>query len=184
MSPSQSQTINTRRIPRPARPTTAKGPRAGLAVSILLHGLLIAATYATWSRMVNVSEESHAVPVDLITVSEKTNVRAMAPPPPPQPPKIQIPTPVLEPPPLPQFEEAEPAPVPVPPKFRIAPEKKVETPKRTNQDFAALLNKLTAPPKSPANAKAGPRTVEGIGAATAMTADLADALKSQIYRCW
>ena len=51
-----------------------------------------------------------------------------------------------------------------------------------SQDFAALLNKLTAPAKPPKNAKAGPRTIQGIGAANAMTADLADALKSQIYQ--
>ncbi|MBN9592297.1 MAG: cell envelope integrity protein TolA, partial [Alphaproteobacteria bacterium] len=56
--------------------------------------------------------------------------------------------------------------------------------KQANQDFAALLNKHTAPPKTPPNAKVGPRTVQGIGAANAMTADLADALKSQIYQCW
>jgi hypothetical protein len=30
----------------------------------------------------------------------------------------------------------------------------------------------------------GPRAIQGIGAANAMTADLADALKSQIYQCW
>ena len=183
MSQSQIQTRNIIKRAaggRPPGPTTAKGPRAGLAVSLLLHAALIAATYFTWSKMVNLPEESHAVPVDLITVSRETNIQAMAPPPPPAPPKLEIPTPQIEAPPLPQFEEVEPAPTPPVPKIKIAP----ETKKQTNQDFAALLNKLTAQPKTPPNAKAGPRTIQGIGAANAMTADLADALKSQIYQCW
>ncbi|HXR94886.1 MAG TPA: hypothetical protein VN718_03355 [Rhizomicrobium sp.] len=175
---------------RPQRPTTARSPHAGLALSLLLHAALISATYVTWSRMVNVSEESHAVPVDLITVTRVTNIQAMAPPPPPEPQKIEIPVPQMEPPALPQFQEVEPAPVPPMPQFKIRPEKKTEQQtsetkqKNNSQDFAALLNKLTAPAKAPPNTKVGPRTVQGIGAANAMTADLADALKSQIYQCW
>ena len=192
MSKSQSQTRSAKRgfAQRPPRPTTARGPRAGLAVSLLLHAALISATYLTWSRMVNVSEVSHAVPVDLITVTRVTNIAAMAPPPPPTPPKIEVPVPQMEAPALPQFNDVEPAPVPPMPQFKIQPEKKTEQQnaetkqKQNSQDFAALLNKLTAPAKTPPNVKVGPRTIQGIGAANAMTADLADALKSQIYQCW
>ncbi len=192
MSQSQSQTRNIKRPlgQRPSRPTTARGPRAGLALSLLLHAALIAATYLTWSRMVNVSEVSHSVPVDLITVTRETNVAAMAPPPPPTPPKIEVPVPQMEAPALPQFEDVEPAPEPPMPQFKIQPEKKIEQQnteakqKQSSQDFAALLNKLTAPAKTLPNVKVGPRTIQGIGAANAMTADLADALKSQIYQCW
>jgi hypothetical protein len=193
MSQSQNPTRNIKRPfgQRPPRPTTARGPRAGLALSLLLHTALISATYLTWSRMVNLSEVSHAVPVDLITVTRQTNVAAMTPPPPPTPPKIEVPVPQIEPPPLPQFEQPEPAPVPPVPQFKIKPDKRAaqntneETrQKQTSQDFAALLNKLTAAPKTQPNTKTGPRTVQGIGAANAMTADLADALKSQIYQCW
>jgi hypothetical protein len=192
MSKSQSQTRSAKRgfAQRPPRPTTARGPRAGLAVSLLLHAALISATYLTWSRMVNVSEVSHAVPVDLITVTRVTNIAAMAPPPPPTPPKIEVPVPQMEAPALPQFNDVEPAPEPPMPQFKIQPEKKIEQQnaetkqKQNSQDFAALLNKLTAPAKTPPNVKVGPRTIQGIGAANAMTADLADALKSQIYQCW
>jgi hypothetical protein len=192
MSKSQSQTrsIKGAFAQRPPRPTTARGPRAGLAVSLLLHTALISATYLTWSRMVNVSEVSHAVPVDLITVTRVTNIAAMAPPPPPTPPKIEVPVPQMEAPALPQFNDVEPAPEPPMPQFKIQPEKKTEQQntetkqKQNSQDFAALLNKLTAPAKTPPNVKVGPRTIQGIGAANAMTADLADALKSQIYQCW
>ena len=195
MSQSLSQIRARRAAPqRPSRPTTARGPRAGLLVSFLLHAALVGATYFTWSRMLDTSPESHAVPVDLITITEKTNVAAMAPPPPPTPPKIEVPQPTIEAPPPPQLEQVEPAPEPPMPQFKIKPEpKKVEDQpkppdqppkKQTSQDFAALLNKLTATPKTPPNAKVGPRVVQGIGAANAMTADLADALKSQIYQCW
>lgn len=193
MSKSQSPTRSSKSAfgQRPQRPTTARSPHAGLALSLLLHAALISATYLTWSRMVNVSEESHAVPVDLITVTRVTNVRAMAPPPPPTPPKIDVPVPQMEPPALPQFSDVEPAPEPPMPQFKIQPEKKTEQQqdtqtkqKQNSQDFAALLNKLTVPPKTPPNTKVGPRTIQGIGAANAMTADLADALKSQIYQCW
>lgn len=194
MSQSLSQIRARRAAPqRPPRPTTARGPRAGLLVSFLLHAALIGGTYFTWSRMLDASPETHAVPVDLITVTEKTNVAAMAPPPPPTPPKIEVPQPTIEAPPPPQLEQVEPAPEPPMPQFKIKPEpKKVEDQpkppdqpkKQPSQDFAALLNKLTATPKTPPDAKVGPRVVQGVGAANAMTADLADALKSQIYQCW
>lgn len=193
MSQSRSQSSTRRLLPqRPMRPTTERGPRAGVVLSLLLHAALIGATYFTWARMVDTSPESHAVPVDLITITEQTNVAAMAPPPPPEPPKIEIPQPTIEVPP-PQLMDVEPAPEPPMPDIKIKPEPKkvVDTPKppeppkkQSSQDFAALLNKLTATPKMPPNAKVGPRVVQGIGAANAMTADLADALKSQIYQCW
>ena len=194
MSQNRSPSSTRRLLPqRPQRPTTARGPRAGLVVSLLLHAALVGATYFTWARMLDTSPESHAVPVDLITVTDKTNVAAMAPPPPPTPPKVEVPQPTLEAPPPPQLQDVEPAPDPPMPQIKIKPEpKKTEDQpkpdqppkKQTAQDFAALLNKLTATPKTPPNAKVGPRVVQGIGAANAMTADLADALKSQIYQCW
>ena len=194
MSQSRSQSSTRRLLPqRPPRPTTERGSGAGIALSLLLHAALIGATYFTWSRMLDVTPESHAVPVDLITVTDQTNVAAMAPPPPPTPPKEEIPQPPVEPPPS-QLMDVEPAPEPPMPDIKIKPEPKEveETPKppeekpkkQPSQDFAALLNKLTATPKTPPNAKVGPRVVQGIGAANAMTADLADALKSQIYQCW
>jgi outer membrane biosynthesis protein TonB len=195
MSQSRSPSSTRRLLPqRPSRPTTERGSGAGIALSLLLHAALIGATYFTWSRMLDTTPESHAVPVDLITVTEQTNVQAMAPPPPPEPPKIEPQQQAAPEPPAPQLQDVEPAPEPPMPEIKIKPEPKkvVDTPKppdqppkkQNAQDFAALLNKLTATPKTPPNAKVGPRVVQGIGAANAMTADLADALKSQIYQCW
>ena len=83
MSQSQSQT-RTRGATakgRPPRPTTARGPRSGLVISLALHVGLIGATYLTWHRMLEPVEESHAVPVDLVTIAQQTNVAAQAPPP-------------------------------------------------------------------------------------------------------
>ena len=51
----------------PPRPTTAKQSPAGLVISVALHAGLLAATFYTWSRMVQMPpEESHAIPVELV----------------------------------------------------------------------------------------------------------------------
>mgnify|MGYP001555257793 CR=1 FL=1 len=125
MSQSRSPSSTRRLLPqRPQRPTTARGPRAGLIVSLALHAGLIAATYYTWSRMLDTTPATHAVPVDLITVTEETNVQAMAPPPQPEPQKIDIPEPVLDAPPPPDLQEVEPAPDAPMPEIKIKPEPK------------------------------------------------------------
>src|SRR5262245_10194004 len=124
----RSLTSSTRRLlpQRPPEPTTASGPWAGFVFSVLLHAALIGATYFTWARMLDIAPESHAVPVDLITVTDQTNVAAMAPPPPPTPPKIEIPEPTIEVPP-PPLMSIEPAPEPPMPEIKIQEEpKKVE----------------------------------------------------------
>ena len=63
-------------------------------------------------------------------------------------------------------------------------EKPQPTRKEMAQDFNALLNKLTTPDKPVKTAKEGPRVIQGIGTGNLMTADIADALKSQMRRCW
>jgi hypothetical protein len=175
---------------RRARPTTARGPRFGVVGSVLFHGMIVAAALFTFHRNFDTPEDSHVVPVDLVTIADTTNVAAQAPPTPPAPEKMDMPTPVVEAPPEPQMQDVEPAPEPPVPKFDIQKEKPppvdkpVETKKSAAVDFNALLNKLTTPDKPMKNAKAGPRVIQGIGAGNLMTADIADALKSQIYRCW
>lgn len=183
-------------MPGRAEPTTAEGPRFGVVGSVLFHGLIAAAALLSFNRNLTTPEDTHVVPVDLVTIAEKTNVQAMAPKPaetPPQPEKMDIPVPPREAPPEPQMQEAEPAPVPDMPKFDVAKDKpkpveddkpKPPTKKEQSQDFAALLNKLTAPEKPAKNIKQGPRVVQAQGLGNAMTADLVSALQSQIYRCW
>ena len=168
---------------RPA--TTEQGHNFGVVGSVLFHALIFAATLLTFHQNFETPEDTHVVPVDLVTIADKTNVTAQAPPAPPQPEKIETPPAPLTPPPEPDLQQVEPAPVPPIPQFKIAKEKPpVETKKDQQQDFNALLNKLTAPDKPVKEAKAGPRVVQGIGTGNLMTADLADALRGQIYRCW
>ena len=192
MSQSQSQTRNrmaAQTAMRRLSPTTARGPRYGVLASALFHGLIFAAALFTFHRNFDTPPDSHVVPVDLVTIADVTNVAAQAPPA-PEPQKMDTPPPALEAPPEPQMEKVEPAPEPPVPDFKIAKdepkpvEKPVPTKKETAPDFNALLNKLTAPEKSVKPAKEGPRVIQGIGTGNLMTADLADALKSQIYRCW
>lgn len=191
MSSSPSPTGNRAVALRRARPTTARGPRYGVGLSLLFHGAILAAALVTFNRNLATPEESHSVPVDLVTIAEKTNVAAQAPPAPPLP-KVEIPTPAPSPPSEPHLRDVEPAPVPPVPQFKV---QKDETPKddqkvtrddtKSDKDnFAALLNKLTTPEKPVKNARVGPRAIQGIGSANMMTADLSDALKSQIYKCW
>ena len=47
--------------------TTARGPRYGVALSALFHGLIFATAFLTFQRNFNTPEESHVVPVDLVT---------------------------------------------------------------------------------------------------------------------
>jgi hypothetical protein len=182
----------------PARrqpPTTARGPRYSVLGSAAFHAAIFAAAIFTFHRNLATPQDTHVVPVDLVTIADQTNVQAMAPK--PQAEKLELPQPEPPtPPPEPQMQEVEPAPDVEMPKFDIAKEpppkteKKIEkpTPKQTrkqqNQDFAALLNKLTAPEKPVKNARQGPRVIQQQGLGNAMTADLVSALQSQIYRCW
>lgn len=191
---SQSQSLTRHKVAAPApmrrmRPTTARGPRYGVVGSLLFHGMIMAAMLFTFHRNFKAPEETHVVPVDLVTIADQTSVAAQAPPQ-PEPQKMDTPPPVLEPPPEPQLEEVEPAPEPDIPKFDIAKDKPkpVEKPpepkKKETVNFNDLLNKLTAPEKPVKTAKAGPRVIQGIGTGNLMTADLADALRGQIYKCW
>ena len=130
----------------------------------------LAAALFTFHRSFDTPEDSHVVPVDLVTIADKTNVAAQAPPA-PEPQKMDMPAAgAWKPPPEPQMQEVEPAPEPPMPEFKIAKEKPepVDKPpahqERDGQDFNALLNKLTAPDKPAKNAKAGPRVIQGIGA--------------------
>ena len=171
-------------------PTTAREPGYGILISLLFHGMILAATYITFHRNFATPEESQVVPVDLVTIANQTNVTAQAPSTPPTPEKMDIPPSPPTPPPEPDLQDVEPAPEPPIPEFKIAKEKPVEekppveTKKQQEQDFGKLLEQLTKPDKPVKTAKAGPRVVPGIGAGNMMTADLVDALRSQIARCW
>lgn len=176
----------------------------GLAVSVLLHGAIVAGTLFTFSHRLEIADESPpVVPVDLVTIAPKTNVRAtvrpqphVAPTPTPPVPKVMsTPTP---PQPQPQpveekpKEAEEPIAAPTPRPIRLHRPKVEEKPKEQEEKKSfdvdkvlALLNKVAPSQQAAApNAHSAARTVRGIGAQTAMTADLQDALRSQIQPCW
>lgn len=148
-------------------------PRLGVYASVLLHLALVASIFVTFTRKLDLPmDTTPVVPVDLVTVGEQTNIAPRA-----------APQPVA----LPEPQMLEPAPPEAQvPKFEVAPEAKPnpapEKPKSKKDQFAALLDQLTSTP--PDKAKTGTRAVQGVGAQTAMTADLASILLSQIYRCW
>jgi len=172
---------------------------AGLAASLLLHGAVVAGTLFTFSHTLAIPDESPpVVPVDLVTVA--ANVRAMVRPQPHLAPTPTPPVPKAAPAPTPPQAEpaeekpketaAEPVPTPRPIlRLKVKPE---EPPKEKEDKSAfdldralALLNKVAPQQQASApNAPSATRTVRGIGAQTAMTADLQDALRSQIQPCW
>jgi outer membrane biosynthesis protein TonB len=173
----------------------------GLAASLFLHGAIVAGTLFTFSHRLEISDESPpVVPVDLVTIAPKTNVQAtvrpqphVAPTPtPPVPKAMPAPTP-----PQPQPAEekpkepaaepiAEALPRPAPRHKLRPPQEKKEEKKSFDVDkVLALLNKVAPSQEAAApKARSAARTVRGIGEQTAMTADLQDALRSQIQPCW
>jgi len=192
MSQSRSQRRNR------FAPTTARSPRVGLLGALFLHELIAAAALFTWQHHLEITDQAApVVPVDLVTIADKTNIRATAP---PQPkverkettPPVSVPAP--KPAPAPPKAELAPAPIKPPqitPKPAPAPKTVVDTPtpiakpeQKPSDAFNALLNKLTSPAAAPSNPRTADRTTRGVGAMNAMTMDLSDALKNQIAQCW
>lgn len=173
----------------------------GLFGSVLLHGAVAAAALFTVSHTLDIADQSPpVVPVDLVTIAQKTNIRAtahhapkIAPTPVPQMPKAvptpPVPQPQAEPQPEPPKEsEAEPVPAaPTPrPVAKLKPKPEQEEQKKTFDvdKVLALLNKVAPSQAAAPDAPEAQRTVRGFGAQNAMTADLQDSLRSQIQPCW
>jgi len=192
MSQSRSQRRNR------YAPTTARSPRVGLLGALLLHGVIAAGALFTWQHHWEITDQAApVVPVDLVTIADKTNIRATAPPQPKVEPKETPPpvdVPVPKPAPAPPKAELAPSPIKPPqimPKPAPTPKTVVDTPtpiakpvEKSSDAFNALLNKLTSPAAAPRNARTADRTTRGVGAMNAMTMDLSDALKNQIAQCW
>src|SRR4029078_6597054 len=90
------------------RPTTRQHMPLGAMGALLFHALIFAAALFTFHRSLSPPENSHVVPVDLVTIADKPDVAAQA----PEPEKMDRPQPPAPaPPPEPQMHEAEPAPV-------------------------------------------------------------------------
>ena len=176
---SLSQTARQKAFPARRPPTTARGTPYGVPASLVLHGLAVAALLFSFRGLVP-SAETNLVPVDLVTITEETNIAAAAPPEPQQETFERPPLEPLAPPPEPEM--IEPAPVELKiPQFKIA---EPEKPKPQRNDINALLTQLTKPEPAPRNARAATRAVTAVGAGNAATASLADALRNAIRNCW
>jgi len=157
-------------------------PRLGLVGSIALHACIVAATLFTWAHRLDITEQpSQVVPVELVSVADRVNVAPMTKEPlaPPLDPAMIQPQmqPVLE---APKIEIA-PAPKPLPTQSPLPQPKKDEF---DINNIMALLDKQHAAVATVKNAKPGTQNVTGIGAQSAMTADLRSLLQSEIYKCW
>lgn len=182
----------------------ARRSRFGFAGSLALHAAVIAATLFTWAHRLDIADETPpVVPVDLVTIGEKTNIAPVVREQPKLEPKVDTQTPPPDMPPLPKVEmqpqQAEaapppeqapsepvikPKPAPASPKLRPKPEPEDKKKQFDVNSILALLNKTNPPPEAQARGKTGPRAIKGIGAQNAMTMDLADALRNQIAQCW
>ena len=198
MSPSRSTTRN--RISLASGAGSQRSP-IGLIGAIALHLAIIGAMFFTWQHRLDIAQESPpVVPVDLVTIAQKTNIApAVRPAPKVEPvPQPQTPPPTVQTPPLPK--EAEPAPQPVvkpEPAPKPVPEKKTDeekfdqfmknfapsttqpTKKSTEDKYTKLVNDWASPTGKHSTQSRAPA-----GAQTAMTADLATYFFNKVRPCW
>lgn len=174
----------------------------------MLHGLVVATTFFSWQHSLEIADQSPPmVPVDLVTITDKTNIAAEVKVQPKldekvdmqTPPLQNLPTPKIE---MPVQQKAEVAPpppdqapsepqvkmkpAPVVPQVRPkSPEPDEKKPAKFDvNSVLALLNKQQPQSSASARAKTGAETHRGIGAQSAMTMDLQDALLNEIQQCW
>jgi len=199
---SQSLNIGRNRISAASLAGDRSSP-FGLIGAVLLHAGIIAATMFSFAHTLDIADQSPpVVPVDLVTIADKTNIAPMQKLEPQTlkteditPPALVTEQPKVQPP----QEQAEAAPLPetapsqplvkqksvphIVPTLKPPPPKPEKNEKFDINSIMALLDKNAAK-RAPSSAKTGPRNVKGFGAQDAMTADLVDSLRSQIARCW
>lgn len=153
-----------------------------------------------WQHRLDITQESPPiVPVDLVTIAQKTNITPaarpeprvapptppvqVAPPQPIVPPKPSVPPPQAEVP-TPEPAPSEPVikPVPPPPLPKAKPQAQPKPAKDNMQQILADI--LEKPSSASTNAKSAPQTRKGIGQQNANTMDLVDSLRNQIEQCW
>jgi outer membrane biosynthesis protein TonB len=180
----------------------------GLIGALALHAALAFALMVTVVHRLDIAQESPPiVPVDVVTIADKTNIRAAAPAFRPPTIKPEEPVPHFDPqqltnpePAAPQVEAppappSPPTPTPAPareaiaaPSPSVAPHLRPPSPPQPQKSAFNLdsifkqLQKIA--PSQPARAKADERAHRGVGLQDAMTMDLVDALRNQIEQCW
>ncbi len=176
--------------------------RRSVVASGILHVAVIAASSVAWPMSFDLPDDTPpAIPVELITVADTTDVAPAAPDPPKEQPKAeeqQQPQPDVAPPPdveVAPEPDKPPVPKPAPQKEEVAApahpiRPKLKPPRTAPQKFdvdtvLALLDK-----DSPAKVQPVPKVkqadvpVKGLGAQDAFTVDIKDALLAQMRECW
>lgn len=166
--------------------------------SFVLHLAILGAGILAWlTARNNLDLPSQVIPVEMVEISDATNIRPEAreePKPAPEPPQEETP-PAPEPEPQ---AEAMAAPEPPPPEEKPAaqepapppPQQKPRTPTpNASTDFDRILNRVLAdnrPQRTapPAPAPRGQHNQRGIGNMDAATMDIQAAMRQQMYECW
>jgi hypothetical protein len=152
--------------------------RKGIIVSAALHMGVIGATMVTWPSAFSQSEEAlPIVPVELITIADATNIQVTAREIEPPAPDIAEPEPPIAEPEPEEVAELEPDPPPPTPVEKPEPQ-----PDEFNLDSVIALLESRAPAAAPA--PPADQTRAGIGDNSAMTMNLVDLLRTQMYQCW
>lgn len=176
----------------------------GWVGSFALHLIVVAAAMFTWAHRLEITDRSPPfVPVDLVKFAEETNITPAALPAARIDPVIQI-TPVpadkldiqMPVPEVPQFDsDAEPATAeeggsqPAPNAVPIVPSQEQQKPPSDQPVLGAtsapqVPNNAVPVQTAPPNARPADRSIQGVGAQNAMTADVASLLRSQVQACW
>lgn len=177
-----------------------RGSAAGFVGAVAIHVAIIGATLFTFAHKLDIIDQSPpVVPVDLVTIGEKTNIAPTV----TRQQKleadreIQAPQPSMSVPAISSEEEETPDEAPsepllkqpeplLKPQSKPSPMQKPAEEKKQKFDInniMAMLDKQQ--PKSAApNAKVAKHAIKGFGAQDAATADLQTALASQIMACW
>jgi hypothetical protein len=175
----------------------------GVAGSVFLHATVVALTMLTFAHgHAFVEQPALTVPIDLVRLSDETNVTASVRPAPkvdtevkdaPSPPNpTQSPTPTLSPDntltPPPQDQSAtEPvlsSPPPAPTPLARPSDNPKSAIEKTDLHAASALAKDVAPTPTRTNVPVANRTVQGVGDQSSMTADLQNILLNMIRPCW
>ena len=197
---SQSRNLTASNNLRTGFPVDERGERlAGFLASALLHACIFLGALITLQHAkLDIADQAPPmVPVDLVTIGDKTNIAPTV----KEEPKLtqeQIEPEKLDvlPPNLPAVQEpTEPAPSeqatsepvakPQPtPKAKPKQLAEKKSKKSVDEDVNALLNNiLSSKSAAPRNARVASRTQRGFGDQNAMTMDLRDALRNQIEQC-
>lgn len=163
----------------PRTTTERLTPRLGLVGSVFLHASVVAATFFGVAHTLDIADQTPPdIPVDLVTISDKTNIA-------PERKAEPLPAPAE-----PSMVEPQAPPTPEAPKLEVAPAavtkpvpQKIPPKEQPKKSAADSFNEMLADLKVP-NAKTGARNIEAAGAGTGMTADLRAILQSEIQRCW